>query len=61
MNFTNADPRYVGRFDNKQGGDTIMMMERVKEAIAFNMESADESRWLRLTLEQMGFPLRLTG
>jgi len=61
MNFTNADPRYVGRFDNKQGGDNIMMMERVKEAIAFNMESADESRWLWLTLEQMGFPLRLTG
>jgi len=61
MNFTNADPRYAGRFDNKQGSDTIMTMERVREAIAFNTESADESRLLWLTLEQMGFPLRPTG
>jgi len=59
--FTHADPRYAGRLDDKQGGDTIMMMERVKEAIAFNVELADESTWLWLTSEQMGFPLRLTG
>jgi len=33
MIFTNADPRYAGRFDDKQGGDTIVTMERVREAI----------------------------
>ena len=37
-----------------------MTMERVKEAIAFNAELVDESTWLWLTSEQMGFPLRLT-
>ena len=40
MIFTNADPRYAGRLDDKQGGDTIATMERVKEAIAFNVELA---------------------
>jgi len=61
MIFTYADPRYAGRLDDKQGGDTIVTMERVKEAIAFNVELADESTWLWLTSEQMGFPLRPTG
>jgi len=61
MIFTNADPRYAGRLDGKQGGDTIVTMERVREAIAFNAEMADESTWLWLTSEQMGFPLRPTG
>jgi len=61
MIFTNADPRYAGRLDDKQGGDTIVTMERVREAIAFNAELADESTWLWLTTEQMGFPLRPTG
>ena len=42
MIFTNADPRYAGRFDDKQGGDTIVRMERVREAIAFNAELMDE-------------------
>jgi len=36
-------------------------MERVRDAISFNAELADESTWLWLTLEQMGFPLRPTG
>jgi len=36
-------------------------IERVREAIAFNAELADESTWLWLTSEQMGFPLRPTG
>ena len=63
MIFTNADPRYAGRFDDKQRGDTIVTMERVREAIAFNAELTDESTWSRLwlTSEQMGFPLRPTG
>jgi len=59
--FTNADLRYAGRLDDKQGVDTIVTMERVREAIAFNAELVDESTWLWLTSEQMGFPLRLTG
>jgi len=61
MIFTNADPRYAGRLDDKQGGDTIVTMERVREAIAFYVELADKSTWLLLTSEQMGFPLRPTG
>jgi len=61
MIFTDADPRYAGRLDDKQGGDTIVTMERVKEAIAFNAELVDESTWLWLTSEQMGFPLKPTG
>ena len=36
------------------------MMERVREAITFNVELADESTWLWLTSEQMGFPFRPT-
>ena len=59
--FTNADPRNAGRLDYKQGDDTIAAMERVREAIAFNTELADEPAWLWLTSEQMGFSLRLTG
>ena len=61
MIFTNANPRYAGRLDDKQGGDTIVTIKRVREAIAFNLELADESTWLWLTSEQLGFPLRLTG
>ena len=61
MIFTNVDPRYAGRLDDKQGGDTIVTMERVREALAFNAELADESTLLLLALEQMGFPLRPTG
>jgi len=51
MIFTNADPRYADRFDDKQSADTIVTMERVREAIAFNAQLADESTWLWLTLE----------
>jgi len=61
MIFTNADPKYACRLDNKQGGDTIVTMERVREAIAFNAELADESTWLWLTSEKMGYPLSPTG
>jgi len=50
MIFTDAVPRYAGRFDDKQGGDTIVTMDRVREAIAFNAELADESTRLWLTL-----------
>ena len=59
MIFTNADPRSTGRLDDKQGGDTIVTMERVKEAIAFNAELADESTWLWLTSQQMSVFLEI--
>ena len=38
MIFTNADPGNAGRLDDKQGGDTIVTMDRVREAITFNVE-----------------------
>jgi len=61
MIFTNADPKYAVRLDDKPGGDTIVTMDRVREAIALNTELAGESTWSWLTSEQMGFPLRLTA
>jgi len=61
MIFTHADPRYADRLDDKQGGDTIVTMERVREAIAFNAELAGESTWLWLTSEHMRFLLKPTG
>jgi len=32
MIFTDADPRYAGRLDDKQGGDNIVTMERVNNS-----------------------------
>jgi len=61
MIFTNTDPRYAGRLDDKQDGNIIVTMERVGEAIAFNTELTDEFTWVWLTSEQMDFPLRQTG
>ena len=58
---TNADPRCAGRLDDKQGGNTFVTMEGVREAITFNAELAGESTYLWLTSERMGFPLRPTG
>ena len=43
MIFTSADPRYAGRLDGKQDGDTIVTMERLNEAGVCNAELADES------------------
>jgi len=39
----------------------LLMMERVKKAIANNAKLAEESAWLWLASEQMGFPFRPTG
>jgi len=36
MILTNANPTYADRLDDKQGDDTIVMMERVREAIYRN-------------------------
>jgi len=35
--FHQADPRHDGRLDDKQGGDNIVTIERVREAIAFRL------------------------
>jgi len=57
MIFTNADPRYAGRLDDKQGGNAIVTMERVREAIAFYVELTDESTWLWFTsVTEWAFP-----
>jgi len=56
--FTNADPRYAGKLDDPQGGDTTMLMQQVREVMTVNQELEDESSWIWLTSEQMGFPLR---
>ena len=57
MIFTNADLRYVNRLDDKQGGDTIVTIERVKEAIAFNAELADESKMVVAHIRTNGLSL----
>jgi len=56
--FTNADPRYAGKLDVPQGGDTTMLMQHVREVMVVNQEMKDKSSWIWLTSEQMGFPLR---
>ena len=60
--FHNADPRDAGRLDDKQGGDTIVTMERVREAITFNAAhiranglSLETDRWGRARGESRGF------
>ena len=56
--FTNADPRYAGKLDDPQGSDTQMLLQQVREVMVVNQEMQDESSWVWLTSEQMGFPLR---
>jgi len=56
--FTNANPRYTGKLDDPQGGDATMLMQQVRKVTTVNQEMADESSWIRLTSEQMWFPLR---
>jgi len=56
--FINADPQYAGKLDDPQGGDTTMLMQQVREVMTVNQDMEDESSWIWLTLEQMGFPLR---
>jgi len=62
MIFTHTDPRYAGRLDDKQSGDIIVIMDRVREAINFQYGvMVDHSTWLWLTSEQLGFPLKQKG
>ena len=56
--FTNADPRYAGNLDDPQGGDATMLLQQVRDVMTVNQEMTDESSWIWLTLEQMGFPLQ---
>jgi len=35
-----------------------MLMQQVKEVMTVNQKMTDESSWIWLTSEQMGFPLR---
>ena len=56
--FTNANPRYAGKLDDPQGGEMTMLMQQVREVMTVNQEMTDESSWIWLTSEQMGFPLR---
>jgi len=55
--FTNANPRYAGKLDDPQGGDTTMLMQQVRDVMTVNQGMKDESNWIWLTSEQMGFPL----
>ena len=57
MRFTNADPRYAGKDDDKQGGDTIMPKEKIGQMNSYNAELNDNTTWQWLTSEQMGFHL----
>ena len=40
--FTNADPRYAGKLDDPQGGDTTKLMQQVREVMTVNQEVEDE-------------------
>jgi len=56
--FTSADPRHAGNLDDTRGGDTTMLMQQVREVMTVNQKMKDESSWIWLTSEQIGFPLR---
>ena len=56
--FINADPRYAGKIDEPQGGDTTMLMQQVRKVMTVHQEIKNESSWIWLTSEQMGIPLR---
>jgi len=56
--FTNVTLRYAGKLDDPQGDNTIMLMQQVREVMTVNQEMKDESSWIWLTSEQMGFQLQ---
>ena len=53
--FTNANPRYAGKLDDPQGGDTTMLMQQVREVMTVNQEMTDESSWIWLTSSRWVF------
>jgi len=56
--YDNADPRYAGKINDPQGGETTMLMQQVSKVMTVNYELEDESSWIWLTSEQIGFPLQ---
>jgi len=56
--FTNDDPFYAGKLDDPQGGDTTMLMQQATEVMTVKQDREDESSWIWLMSEQMGFVLR---
>jgi len=56
--FTNADPRCAGKLDDPQGSDATILMQQVRKVMTVNQEMTDESNWIWLTSEQIGFELR---
>jgi len=46
----------AGRLDDKQGGDTIVTMERVRDAIAFNAELVDDQHGCGSHRSKWAFP-----
>ena len=49
--FTHANPRYAGKLDDPQGGDTAMLMQQVKEVMT--VKSRDDRR-IKLDLVNVG-------
>jgi len=41
--FTNADPRYAGKLDDPQDGESTMGMQQVREIMTINQELEYES------------------
>jgi len=37
---------YAARFDDEQGVDTLVMLERVRKAINFDAKLKDQTTWL---------------
>ena len=50
--FTNADPRYAGKLDDPQRGDTTMLMQQVREVMTVN--HARDERRIKLDLANVG-------
>jgi len=46
ITFTNADPRYTGKLNDPQEGDTIMLIQQIRKVRTVNQEMEDESSWI---------------
>jgi len=52
--FTNADPRYAGKLDDPQGGDTTMLMQQVRETTRSHDGQSRNDRRINLDLANVG-------
>jgi len=59
MQIHDMQGNWMIRKEDPQGDDTTMLMQQVREVMMVNQEMKDESSWIWLSLEQMGFSLRL--